>query len=113
MRCPTFAVAQSPRTAYSYVIQCWKAYSEFAVYGTNDQYCVPVGTLEPDRNERFLINTRISHVKISNHEIHPCLILSWFDRFDRMIFCNYLKSLSQFKDCSSGVSLVIFVHQYL
>jgi hypothetical protein len=60
------------------------------------------------------IDERIMYVTYDQRDRVPlyCLILPWFDRLDRMIFCKYLKNLLQFEDCSR-VSLVIFIQRYL
>jgi hypothetical protein len=112
---PKYDSDRIPYSAYPYVFQCWKSYSKFAVYGEDSQCCQTVDNMQSSRRVHGDISDCISYVTLNRDPrktLRPCLILPWFDRIGRMIFCNYLKSLFQ-SEVRSCVPFVVFVCQYL
>jgi hypothetical protein len=105
------------RRAIPYVFQCWKACSEFVIFGNRAQCLQLVHEMCAYRDGLDLhLNRDISWIVFDRsvtNDTFSCLVLPWFDRIGRMIFCKYLSNLFQFSKHVFHVSLVVFIQQYL
>jgi hypothetical protein len=103
--------------------ECWRNYSEFAIYYTDD--CSSF-YLESLANIPFSDRNAFPHSQTSfsrNFHNYYYLILSWFDRLDRMIFwkCFAKVCLSSNKFCGKSqtvdgglcLELAVFILGYL
>jgi hypothetical protein len=95
------------------VLHCWKMYSNFVVLLRRDVYSLEsIMNLESINFSQFL--EFIIFYVICNRSMSRCLVLSWFDRFDRMILWTCLTNFN--RDTiyiANFVKLVIFIHEYL
>jgi hypothetical protein len=102
-------------------LKCWCIHSTFAVYTTwpNFAFLEQTTNLRQPTEYRLAIcvesyNLIVDRRSGNDSPIYRCVILSWFDRPDRMLFEKWLiefhSSLSV-EFCANA--LFIFIHQYL
>jgi hypothetical protein len=105
------------------VVDCWKFVSEFIIriesfffpaYRTTTVALESVNDVEPALETEHIEN-RILYGRFLNCRVFQCLILSWFDRIDRMKFWKCWRKNFTFDQVFSRPSMQfsIFIVEYL
>jgi hypothetical protein len=108
---------RNDRDSCEQIKTCWEITSQYDIsYSTMTKFALLKLSIQSSlRNEYSTIHSSAMLADESDDETFYFLILSWFDRIDRMVFSRHLSSS---KFCQSLESLrydqlIIFVNKYL
>jgi hypothetical protein len=110
-------ISEKDRDCCHMGIDCWRMCSKFFISCSLDimsrifqsqLYCHPIAVTDE--------NAWRSSMYMDSRCLAGCMVLSWFDRLDRMLFWKLLQELQNFRShrsISFIATAAIFIHEYL